>query len=171
MSSSNPLAASPLTTLLVNPPTRLLPSAGFRVGPHILLFGRQPNCIGVFGNMAWSSWVNVGVLDRSRHLAPSFEPFMVSFDDGADDCGGGSSFSTCMYLAEYAVGTMVGMGKPFRLLTAGFFCCVARALAAAMMPSGLVRRRLGGCGGSSGEESRGCSSRENGLLTWFVCTL
>ena len=76
-----------------------------------------------------------------------------------------------MNLAEYAVGNMVGIGMAFKFLTAGFFCCVARALAAATMPSGLVRPRLDGCGGSSGDDDRRCRSLENGLLIWSVCTL
>lgn len=87
---------------------------------------------------------------------------------------GMSSLCFCslgIYRAEYVVGTMVGMGRLFRFLTAGFFCCVARALAAATMPSGLAPSSPGSGGGSSGDEDRGCWSRENGLLTWFVWTL
>jgi hypothetical protein len=171
MSSSSPFAASPLTTLLVNPLTSFLPWPCFITGPSTSLLGGLLNCIGVFGNVTESSWPNVGVLDLSRRLSPSPEPPTVNFDDGPDDSRGVSSASMVIYLAEYAVGTMVGIGRLFRFLTAGLFCCVALALAAATMPSGLIRRRLGGCGGSSGDEGRGCSSREKGLLTWFLCTL
>ncbi len=59
---------------------------------------------------------------------------------------------------------MIGIGRLFKFLTAGFICPAALALAAAMMPSGLLLFRLGGCGGSSGDGARGFSSRENGLL-------
>jgi hypothetical protein len=163
MSSRSPLAASPLTTLLVSPLTSFLLGPCFNVRSSTSLLGGLLNCIGVFGNVVRSSWLNVGVLDHSTAFVPLSEPSDVLFDI-VDDCGGPFSSSMGIYLAEYAVGKMVGMGMLLRSLTAGFLCCVARALAAATMPSGLVRLRLDGCGGSSGEEGRGCSSRENGLL-------
>jgi hypothetical protein len=170
MSSRSPLAASPLTTLLVSPLTSFLLGPCFNVRSSTSLLGGLFNCIGVFGNVVRSSGLNVGVLDHSTAFVPLPEPSGVLFDI-VDDCGGPFSSSMGIYLAEYAVGKMVGMGMLLRSLTAGFLCCVARALAAAMIPSGLARLRLDGCGGSSGEEGRGCSSRENGLLIWLVCTL
>lgn len=66
---------------------------------------------------------------------------------------------------------MVGIGSALRFLTGGFLCPVARALAAATMPSGFALPRLGGWGGNSGEDDRGFSNRENGFPTWFVFTL
>jgi hypothetical protein len=163
MSSRSPLAASPLTTLLVSPLTSFLLGLCFNVRSSTSLLGGLFNCIGVFGNVVRSSWLNVGVLDHSTAFIPLLKPPGVLFDI-VDDCGGPFPSSMGIYLAEYAVGKMVGMGMLLRSRTAGFLCCVARALAAATMPSGLIRFRLDGCGGSSGEEGRGCSSRENGLL-------
>lgn len=136
ISSSNPFAASPLTTLLVKPSTIFLPGPCFNPGPSGPLLSGLLNRIGVFGYAVRSSGRDVVVLDWSKLLAPSLKSFAASFNDD----GGHRSPSTCMYLAEYAVGTMAGMGRLFRFLTGGLFCCVARALAAATIPSGLGRR-------------------------------
>ena len=83
MSSSNPLAASPLTTLLVKLPTILPPSPRLKAGPPKPLFGGLLNCIGVFGNAIWSSCLNVGVPDLPSRLTPSCELSTVPADDGA----------------------------------------------------------------------------------------
>jgi hypothetical protein len=48
MSSSNPFAASPLTTLLVNPSIIFLPEPWFNPGPPSPPLGGLLNCIGAF---------------------------------------------------------------------------------------------------------------------------
>jgi hypothetical protein len=135
ISSSNPFAASPLTTLLVKPSTSFLPRPCFNPRPSSPLLRGLLSSIGVFGYVVRSSERDGGVLDLSKPLPPSLEPFAASFNAG----GASASSSTCMYLAEYTVGIIIGIGRLFRFLTGGFFCCVARALAAATIPSGLGR--------------------------------
>ena len=99
MSSRSPLAASPLTTLLVSPLTSVLLGPCFNIRSSTSLFGGLLNCIGVFGNVVRSSWLNVGDLDHSPAFVPLSEPPGVLLDI-VDDCGGPFSSSMGIYLAE-----------------------------------------------------------------------
>src|SRR5947209_18726263 len=85
MSSRSPLAASPLTTLLVSRLTSLLLGPCSNVRSSTSLLGRLLNCIGVFGIVVWSTWLNVGVLDRSAAFVPLSEPPDLLLDI-VDDC-------------------------------------------------------------------------------------
>jgi hypothetical protein len=88
-----------LTTLLVSPLTSVLLGPCFNVRSSTSLFGGLLNCIGVFGNVVRSSWLNVGDLDHSAAFVPLLEPPGVLLDI-VDDCGGPFSSSMGIYLAE-----------------------------------------------------------------------